>query len=252
MIGSGMWFELEYERRVFSNCTLCLPGKFKDVTRSAECTDCSTISNWLVGSTTCTCNPGATGPNGGECILCQENTFKSQPGIAVCSVCPSNTVSGPGAPNCGCIVGLIGPLGGPCNQCVKGTFKSTTGSVACTTCTNNSYSAFACKSVDNCTCNAGYFGLDSSVSCLECAAGTYKTSPGEAACEQCTINSDSSPTSLQCACNAGSASTNWHCAVHCGQVYIRKWKYTVHRLFAKHIFHCHWLHHCKCMSSLST
>ena len=30
------------------------------------------------------------------------------------------------------------------------------------------------------------------------------------------------------------------CAVQCGKVCIGKWECRVHRLFAKHIFHCHW------------
>ena len=203
VIAPGLWFDLQYESRAWFDCTTCLPGNFKGITGSAECTDCPVNSNSSVASVICTCNPGATGPDGGVCTLCEENTFKIEEGIAICSVCPAHSVSAPGAPKCDCIPGFTGPFGGPCEACAKGKFKNTIGSAACTNCISNSYSHVASESIDSCTCNSGYFGLDGGASCSACAAGTYKAFPGEAACVLCIVNSYSASASLHCACNAG-------------------------------------------------
>ena len=171
---------------------------------NTEHTLCACKAEWTLAQS-------PLGTQRGECEQCVPEKFKNTVGDHICEQCDdtSNLKTNTEHTLCACKAGWT-LAQGQCEQCAPGQFKDTIGDHACSTCTNNSYSALASKSVGNCAYNTGYFGLDCGDSCLQCAAGTYKTSPGEAACEQCTINSDLPPASLQCACNAGSASTNWH------------------------------------------
>jgi len=59
----------------------------------SECTTCPVNSSSLIGSTimtSCQCNAGYQGPDGGECLPCAAGTFKLGLG-STCSDCPSGT-----------------------------------------------------------------------------------------------------------------------------------------------------------------
>jgi hypothetical protein len=192
------------------------------------CIDCPENSAAPAGSTarsSCLCNAGYTGPNGGTCVACMTGKYKSVTGSALCSDCPSDTQSGPGSTaltSCVCNPGFTGPDGGTCSACVAGKYKSVTGSVACTNCSANTYSnatgAAAVATCQNCLanlqasagstvckCNAGYTGADGGT-CTACLAGKYKSVTGSALCSDCQTNSISvsgSTSVTSCQCNAG-------------------------------------------------
>ena len=231
-------------------CTLCAVGKYKSVNGTAACTDCLAgsysgrigannsetcvscpdNSSSVVSSsalTGCTCNAGATGPNGGPCALCvpgkyktvigtavctncSANTFSSVTGatsISACSTCPANSQSVGASAVCVCNRGFTGPDGGPCLACVPGTFKTQIGAADCTFCPNNTFSGVigstnasvcqACQtnaisaagSVDQeyCYCKPGYAHLEGRHACRECTPGTYNSHLGKRACSNCTI-----------------------------------------------------------------
>ena len=93
-------------------CVACASGKYKTVNGTATCTDCWAGSysgalganssdtclscpnnSWVAGVgsslvTACTCNAGASGPNGGPCALCVPGKYKTVSRI------PSKTARG--------------------------------------------------------------------------------------------------------------------------------------------------------------
>jgi hypothetical protein len=231
-------------------CTACVAGKYKIVTGNAACTDCgagtysttvgATASSTCVtcganrqsssGSaalTSCICNLGFTGPNGGTCTACVAGKYKIVTGAAACTDCGANTYSatvgatvastcqacganrqsssGSGAlTSCICNMGYTGPNGGTCTACAVGKYKIVTGAAACTDCGANTYSATvgatvastcqACGAnrqsssgsgaLTSCICNMGFTGPNGGT-CTACAAGKYKTATGSAACTDC-------------------------------------------------------------------
>jgi hypothetical protein len=231
-------------------CVLCPAGKFKADSGSAECTDCAANtysenvgatasstcnscpanSQSVLGSTattSCVCNVGFTGPNGGTCLVCVAGGYKDSIGSAACTdcaanmysetvgatavgdcqTCPSNTQSAVGstAPtSCVCNLGFTGPDGGTCDACVAGKYKDSIGTAACTACAAGTYltttsatSAGTCapcpadssslsgsSASSNCRCKSGYTGPDGGP-CSRCVAGKYKIDVGSHGCTDC-------------------------------------------------------------------
>ena len=123
-------------------CVKCVAGKYKESAGSADCTLCaeSTYSSVAgatsmstcvacagtafspagsASSTSCQCNAGYTGPNGGACTQCASGSYKGAAGPASCDSCPSGLTSPPGSTSsqsCSryCAAGSTGPEGGPC------------------------------------------------------------------------------------------------------------------------------------------
>lgn len=231
-------------------CVLCAVGKYKSANGTAACTNCwsgsysGTLgantsdvclscpdnSSSVAGSsvvTSCICNAGASGPNGGPCSLCVSGKYKPVTGTAVCTNCSANTFStvigatsiftctncgansqsGVSSEVCVCNQGYTGPDGGVCLACVAGTFKTVIGSAECVLCANNTFSGVvgstnaslcqscqansisAAGSVDQeyCYCKPGYAHLEGRHSCRECTPGTYNSQLGQRACSNCTI-----------------------------------------------------------------
>ena len=231
-------------------CVLCAVGKYKVANGIEECTDCpvDTYSGTLGANgsetclscpeassspvsssaiTACTCNAGASGPNGGPCDLCVIGKYKTATGTAACTSCEVNTFSsvvgatasvtcvacaansqsGEASSVCVCNEGYTGPDGGPCLACVSGTFKPDTGSSACTLCPNSTFSELpastnasvceACQanavsaagsvSQEYCYCVPGYAHAEGEYTCEACTPGTYNSQLGRRACSNCTI-----------------------------------------------------------------
>ena len=231
-------------------CSLCATGKYKTVNGTANCTDCwagsysgtlganssetclscTDNSNSVGGSsliTSCVCNAGASGANGGPCSLCMPGKYKTVSGTSVCLNCSANTFSTViGATsvfvcsNCGansqsvgssvvcvCNAGYTGPDGGVCLPCVSGTFKTGIGSAECTLCANDTFSGVAASTdasvcqpcqtnaisaagsvgQEYCYCNPGYAHLEGIHSCRQCTPGTYNSQLAQRACSNCTI-----------------------------------------------------------------
>ncbi len=183
----GCWFETHVETPDF--CSVCQANTYKSVPGSSPCKTCPPNSQSPRGSTaltSCTCNEGFTGPNGGDCAICGSNTYTS-PGSAICTACPANSQSASGsttARHCTCNQGFTGPNGESCTACAYNTYKSDTGSANCTACPLNSQSANASTALSKCICNQGYTGSDGGI-CSPCGFNTYKSVPGSASCQPC-------------------------------------------------------------------
>jgi hypothetical protein len=82
-----------------AECTECVAGKYSTTLAAIDlstCLDCPTNSNSSAKSDSilkCTCNPGATGPDGTACALCSAGTYKSTQGSMECTKCPFDTYS---------------------------------------------------------------------------------------------------------------------------------------------------------------
>ena len=192
------------------SCTLCVAGKYKTSSGSVACTDCgvgtysTTVgasasstcltcplnSNAPVSSTlitSCTCNAGFTGADGGVCTACVAGKYK--------------TVSGSVA----------------CTDCGVGSYSVTVGATASSTCVScpvNTNSAVSSSAIGGCVCNAGFTGPDGGV-CSACVAGKYKTSSGSVACTNCgvglysvAVGATTSSTCISCPVNTNSAASS--------------------------------------------
>ena len=80
-----------------SSCLECRAGTFSNRAGASEESDCSACpqhSDSPAGSTAaaaCTCNAGASGPNGGVCKLCFAGKFKALAGPEACMDCDGGT-----------------------------------------------------------------------------------------------------------------------------------------------------------------
>lgn len=172
-------------------CYACPVGKYN--TDAVECVDCPENSFTLTtGSTSCKCDVGFTGADGGSAISCSQCTagkYKDTIGSATCSNCNSGYVSNAeysgciaceagkyeesdvcnlcgaysnsvaGSTTCFCNAGAFGPAGGPCQLCAVGKYKNIAGTSLC---------------ID---CGVGTVALtEGRTSCQNCVAGTYYTS----------------------------------------------------------------------------
>jgi len=208
------------------NCSACASGRYKEENGSAPCS------------------------------LCLQGKYSTETGEtseATCSACPAHTYSGSGSSdmtNCTCNMGYTGPDGLACVACVAGTYKDVNGSSACSLCQQGKYSTglgevaeLVCSDCPassssaegsdrlvNCSCIAGYSGLDGQAciacvpgkykqasgpsDCLLCGAGKYSTGSGaddESLCLGCPFGSSSvegSSVLENCACNAGYTGSN--------------------------------------------
>ena len=181
--------------------------------------------------TTCQCNAGSHGLDGGECSACPSGTYKplagshpctqcasgkfsnaqqqdtedtcrecqahqfATPGSNACSACPSNTETwSPRATkgDCKCRRGFNGTQdGAACDPCRPGTFKQRVGAGECALCPPGTFSA---------AYNASW-----AAACEPCAAGTY-SSAGATTCAQCRDHAESDAASgdaSSCLCKPG-------------------------------------------------
>ena len=128
-------------------------------------------------STSCQCNAGYTGPNGGACTQCASGSYKDAAGPASCDSCPSG-LNSPGAVSQHLLPVLLSllcrwlhtPEGGPCEWCEEGRYKPIQGSEACSI----TLSQTGSDELTDCRCNSGYTGSDGGP-CLACAPVKYKT-----------------------------------------------------------------------------
>ena len=226
----------KYSMMNASVCTDCPAGTYYASTGATDidtCQKCPANSLSLVGSTaltSCVCNLGFTGPNGGTCNACAAGKYKTTNGtlvctdcgintyspaigmtnVSTCQSCPIHTQSQVGSTtlsSCVCNFGYTGPDGGTCNACPAGKYKTVTGTLACEDCDINTYSTAIGETVvsncqrcpihaqspagsttlSSCVCNVGYIGPDGGT-CNACVAGKYKTVTGNVECTNCRAN----------------------------------------------------------------
>jgi len=220
----------------YGECTACESGKYKATISAHACTDCGNgISP--VGSTdvsSCSCDVGHTGPDGGACTACVSGTYKDTTGSGNCVTCPTDSTSPTASTSlsaCGCNEGYTGPDGGPCTGCLAGTFKSATGSSPCSDCPDNSMSDAASTLPSACTALAGHYkdgdsfpacpdnstSLPGSTDITECyaLAGHYKDGDSFPACPEFSTSPANSTVITDCVCTAGYFWTESNTCVSC-------------------------------------
>ena len=90
---------------------------------------CPANSNSPAGSdavSDCTCNAGASGPDGGPCSPCAVGKYKSDTGSDPCISCPANADAPAGSDavsDCTCNAGFSGSNGDTCSACIAGKYK---------------------------------------------------------------------------------------------------------------------------------
>ena len=176
------------------NCS-CLPGFIR-----------SFSSNGMLNCTACA--PGSyrsSNDTDDECIMCRENTYAPLYAMSLCVSCPSGTTGPRGSitsGSCVCNAGYSGSAlqSSLCSQCSPGKYKAEPGPYLCLGCNAGSYSQFSASSTcfqcpvnawsapnstspDNCSCNGGFFAINTS--CVACDAGKYKMVSGSSACVPC-------------------------------------------------------------------
>lgn len=138
-----------------SACSVCPRGKTTTALGATVCKDCTGNASSAAGL--CYCLPGFTGAadEGGLCTACPQGQFKASNGSAACDLCPANTFSA-----------------------AKGAISES----VCSTCPANSTSAAGAGA---CLCSPGFTRDGASAPCQQCAAGTFKSAPGDSQCEAC-------------------------------------------------------------------
>ena len=145
---------------VVANCALCQHDHYQPNFNQSACLQCpSDASHELSGQTditSCVCDPGHTGPNGGTCQDCAAGKYKDVVGSTPCTNCSANFFSGAGASQC-------------------------------TQCREFSTSPEGSNEELDCLCNPGYhLQSGTPLQCIECQPGHYHDeSNNDDACKSC-------------------------------------------------------------------
>jgi hypothetical protein len=177
-------------------------------------------------STTCQCNAGYTGANGGLCLACVAGSYKPTTGPLPCTFCAVDFYS---------------------------TSSAAASAASCVACPVNSDSVAGSGSIELCYCAAGYKQTEAHDACEECAPGYYDSTnrfecskcagglysvavgatddetcqpcdsgswsaEGSPTCEGCPANSNSPPESAlytDCTCNAGATGSDGQTCMLC-------------------------------------
>jgi hypothetical protein len=142
------------------NCGVNTYSSTVGASANSSCNDCPSNSQSVSGSTalsSCVCNLGFTGPNGGTCSACAAGKYKIATGNAGCTDCSAGkylTTTG-------------ATVASSCVNCDAGKFSAAVGATTVGTCSN---------------CQAGTFsavvGATTVGTCSNCAAGTYQSTAG--------------------------------------------------------------------------
>ena len=191
-----------------ASCVSCDGGKYSTVVAATSntCTPCPANSNSPGASgaaTSCTCNQGHTGSDGGSCTACGTGQYKATTGAALCDSCAAGKASN--------AQGAI--LESTCGTCAAGKY-ATMGSASCTDCSRNWFSAAAAGSCTKCpagsatghtttlsgntactNCVVGYFKAEADgADCVPCGTGKYQIQTGATFCTSCAAGLNSSVT----------------------------------------------------------
>ena len=210
-----------------ATCDACEVGTFREDRNTITCTACPANTTTLFpaanASGLCVCDRGfeanATGPG---CVPCAVGFFKASAAQATCEACPENTSTADTgttlATACKCVPGFgVVENGTGCEICAANTFKAELASVACTPCPDFAEAGEGAVARENCTCRetfvatadggctcpAGTFFDNTTETCRDCAADSYKTLPGLEACDACpefSISEEGSVNRTQCTC----------------------------------------------------
>jgi hypothetical protein len=215
-----------------STCEDCAAGKFSGAEGAAAestCAPCPARSDSPAGSTVvvdCECDPGYTGPDGGECAACPYGTFKPLAGAQACTLCAVDTYgTASAAVDAGVCAAcpahsssVSGSSGIELCFCADGYRQAATFD-ACIECAPGFYDdddRFQCSA-----CGGGLYSeterATGDETCLPCAGGTWSAS-GSPTCQACPSNSNSAPASAlltDCKCKAGATGADGGACVLC-------------------------------------
>ena len=190
-------------------CEACAAGTYSNsdgATSAHACISCPPNTVSAAGSSSvenCTCMKGYQ-RTGGQCQLCPVGKFKTTAGEGLCEQCPAGYTSALGSTDNRSCICQAGYSGATCSACSPGTFKDNTGTDPCVKCPVGTFSGItaatdlmSCESCPqhrsslagsnsriNCTCNAGFFTLDTGA-CAVCPPNSYSEYPGSTSCLQC-------------------------------------------------------------------
>jgi hypothetical protein len=188
-------------------CSSCANGRYQSASGASFCTTCPMGSTSAVGSDNflnCTCDFGYSGIVSRVaviCYICVAGKYKDVLGTSNCVDCPKDSFSPAGTKsiaNCSCNSGYFRTSVNTCNPCLPGTYNALGEPSNCTKCANHSTSGYGAKS---CSCNTGFINAaDGAGSCVQCAAGKYKSS--EFVCSLCNAGKYQRPSSTTADCQS--------------------------------------------------
>ena len=172
-------------------CAVCVDGKFKSATGSANCTECNAIN-------------------------CDANFYQDGCGFDSdgCIACPNGTESSAGSTSIEqCLCSLGTKKRSPqaegesyCVECAIGKYRDNLSDLTCTQCADGHATTIlsGSASASDCVCDRGY--VWSASSCSACLQGRYKDVVGADPCTDChdyATSSTASTSWLDCTCLSG-------------------------------------------------
>jgi len=149
-------YAVEYAPRM--ECMPCLNGTYQESTAATTCTACPNASSSLMHSsdlTSCVCQPGFHGADGGPCEQCPVSFYC--PGGSTLSPCMLHATSLHGSYDvhaCECLPSYYAVSSGSlCQKCPANHFCS--GGLAIEACAENSSSVSGSLQIENCVCHEG-------------------------------------------------------------------------------------------------
>lgn len=239
------------------SCSACGAGRYKTGTNAGPCVNCprSTFSVIIAATriedcTKCKVNSTALeGSDGADDCKCDAGYWMQDINLplAPCLQCVPGKYAEQGAAACtDCGAGKYASASGStsisaCLTCLEGTYSLVNQS-QCQSCGANAWSPAGSGTIQDCTCNAGFWPKNTGSnggSCFPCEPGSYKEQRGSQACTlfpagrysgfwnatsataslPCPVNSSSAPGSsavTQCACVAGYAGLITQATDTCG------------------------------------
>jgi hypothetical protein len=156
----------------------CGPHQYMNLGICQSCPFQSQSPPCSTAVTSCQCNPGYSGPNGGTCTACVAGKYKLIPNAGLCQLC----VSGKYTSTLGDTV---------CQSCTGPTYQPVSSQSSCLTCPSNTTVVQSiASSISSCICNAGYMGPNGGP-CTACPVSTYKSVAGLDNCNDCPNDSSS-------------------------------------------------------------
>lgn len=191
-------------------CSLCAPGFYSAVNGSNGCLPCgkgqSQSGQGMSFCTTCDVGKFNNALGQGTCQLCTPGTYTNSTGTIDCSPCPPQQhQSQPGQGLCTlCPDGAESTAAAQsdCSQCVAGTYRDNS-SVSCVNCAAGRYQSF--RGTTTCVdCPVGRFSGPRAAECSPCPPGTFAPAPAtQTGCPFCPSFSTSPEQSALCACAVG-------------------------------------------------
>lgn len=217
----------------FSDCTPCASNHYCPTpTTFFDCPGFSHSPNGTGSITSCVCDLGYEGPNGGPCTICNTSVWCKS---GTPNNCPENSLvnfpGGSSLSDCMCVAGFFGyamkTMGVPCAVCQANSYceggaanltvdcpygeysPPGTDSVTACYCPANASSGPGATNFDMCTCNPRFKRLNNETfyptgwECVSCGANEVCFNDTSIICPPNSYSAVSVPSYDQCVCNPG-------------------------------------------------